>query len=40
MKNLKHLTKVERELITVLHAKYYSIRKIEKEISLFYCVKL
>ena len=36
MRNLKHLTKEERELITVLHAKYYSTRKIAKEIGLFY----
>lgn len=33
MRNLKHLTKEERELITVLHAKYYSIRQIAKEIG-------
>jgi len=33
MANLKHLTKEEREKITVLHAQYYSLRQIAKEIG-------
>ena len=33
MKSNKHLTLSEREKITVLHAKYYSIRQIAKELG-------
>ena len=33
MTNLKHLSKEEREIITVLQAKYFSIRQIAKEIG-------